>query len=128
MGDAHTLSLPVHISALLLSELNTLFFWELSHLLLCYISNNKLPQGRLSRPCHRAHSRVFLQVLFFPMNVLLFSLLSASESEFLLVQTGKDWKFRPYLLGSVVQQLGLLGSLWKVSLPATAHCCVCPKS
>ena len=39
--DAHTLSLWVCIAALLLSHLNKPFIYELSHLLLCYVSNNK---------------------------------------------------------------------------------------
>ena len=39
--DAHTLSLWVCIAALLLSHINKPFIYELSHLLLCYVSNNK---------------------------------------------------------------------------------------
>ena len=41
-GVSHTLSLWVCISALLLSQLNKPFLYVLSHLLLCYVSNNKL--------------------------------------------------------------------------------------
>ena len=37
-GDAYTLSLWVCISALLLSQLNKLLLFVLSHLLLCYVS------------------------------------------------------------------------------------------
>ena len=40
LGDTHTLSLWVYISALLLSQLNKPFLCALSHLLLCYISNS----------------------------------------------------------------------------------------
>ena len=42
MGDAHTISLHVCISVLLLSHLNKLFLYALSHLLLRFVSNNKL--------------------------------------------------------------------------------------
>ena len=41
-GNAHILSLWLCISALLLSQLNQLFLSVLSHLLLHYVSNNKL--------------------------------------------------------------------------------------
>ena len=41
-GDAHTLSLWVCVSALLLSQLNTLCLYALPNLLWCYVSDNKL--------------------------------------------------------------------------------------
>ena len=71
----------------------------------------------------------FLHVLCFSNKRLLFSLPSASSSDFFLVKAGKDWGFRASGLAVRTPGQGTKpAAAGCCLLQATVHCCMSPES
>ena len=90
----HTLPLWVHISAPLPPYLNKLTLCVHSDLLCC-VSNNKPHKDTTLETLAKSTGASSHVCSAFPITVLLFSLPSASSSEFILVKAGKDRGLRP---------------------------------